>query len=216
MKWNTQNSTIGCTVSTTPLGDILDLQQQQDNNTTVSGDQTIEDLLAAIPNNPGDSCSVDATLPTQQKDNLENASLAEIEVALEKVRQDEICLRKWQELWELEWCTATHHIQIEELSSQGTSASTTNTPIPMSQAVSPLRSHLSTAAETSNCSVDYERTAPSVLNIKTFQAMNHKECKGFLNKLEIHFELHEQFFRSNEQAQVAIDISLLGNELLSH
>ena len=86
----------------------------------------------------------------------------------------------------------------------------------MSQAVSPPRSHLSMAAETSNCSVDYERTVSSVSNIKTFQAMNHKECEGFLNKLEIHFKLHKQFFRSNEQAQVAIDISLLGNELLSH
>ena len=89
-------------------------------------------------------------------------------------------------------------LQIEELSSQGTSASTTNTPIPMSQAVSPPRSHLSMAAETSNHSADYERTTPSVSNIKTFQAMNHKECEGFLNKLEIHFELHEWFFRSNE------------------
>ena len=216
MKWNTQNSTISCTASTTPLGDTLDLQQQQDNNTTVSGNQTIEDLLAAVPNNPGDSCSADATLPTWQKDNLENTPLAEIEVVLEKVRQDKIHLRKLQELQELEQCTATYCIQIEELSSWGTSASTTNAPIPMSQAVSPPRSHLSTAAETSNCSVDHERTTPSVLNIKTFQAMNHKECEGFLNKLEIHFELHEWFFRSNEQAQVATDASLLGNELLSH
>ena len=85
----------------------------------------------------------------------------------------------------------------------------------MSQAVSSLRSHLSTAAETSNCSMDYKRTASSVSNIKTFQAINHKECEGFLNKLEIHFELHEQFFRSNERAQVATGASLLGNELLS-
>ena len=204
-------------MSTTPLRDILDPQQQQDNNTTVSGDQTIEDPLAAVPNNPGDSCSADMTPPiTQQKDDLENTPLAEIEVALEKARQDEIRLRKLQELRELEQHTATHHIQIKELSSQGTSASTTNTPIPMSQAVSPPRSHLSTAAETSNCSVDHERTTPSVLNIKTFQAINHKECEGFLNKLEIHFELHEQFFRSNKQAQVATGASLLGNELLSH
>ena len=45
--------------------------------------------------------------------------------------------------------------------------------------------------------------------------MNHKECEGFLNKLEIHFELHERFFRSNERAQVATGASLLGNELLS-
>ena len=45
--------------------------------------------------------------------------------------------------------------------------------------------------------------------------MNHKECEGFLNKLEIHFELHEQFFRSNKQAQVATGASLLENELLS-
>ena len=117
MKWNTQNSTIGCTVSTTPLGDILDLQQQQDNNTTVSGNQTIEDLLAAVPNNPGDSYSADVTLPTQQKDDLENTPLAEIEVVLEKVRQDKIHLRKLQELQELEQCTATYCIQIEELSS---------------------------------------------------------------------------------------------------
>ena len=185
-------------MSTTPLRDILDPQQQQDNNTTVSGDQTIEDPLAAVPNNPEDSHSVDATLPTQQKDNLENTPLAEIKVVLKKVRQDEIYLRKLQELQELEQHTATHHIQIKELSSQGTSASTTNTPIPMSQAVSPPRSHLSTAAETSNHSVDHERTAPSVLNIKTFQAINYKECEGFLNKLEIYFELHKQFFRSNE------------------
>ena len=46
--------------------------------------------------------------------------------------------------------------------------------------------------------------------------MNHKECEGFLNKLEIHFELYEWFFRSNEWAQVATGVSLLGNELLSH
>ena len=86
----------------------------------------------------------------------------------------------------------------------------------MSQAVSPLRSHLSTAAETSNHSMDHKRTIPLVLNIKTFQAINYKECEGFLNKLEIHFKLYEQFFRSNEQAQVAIDASLLGNELLNY
>ena len=116
-KRNTQNSTIGRTASTTPLGDTLDPQQQQDNNTTVSGDQTIEDPLAAVPNNPGDSRSADATLPTRQKDDLENAPLAEIEVALEKARQDEIRLRKLQELRELERRTATRCIQIEELSS---------------------------------------------------------------------------------------------------
>ena len=214
-KRNTQNSTIGRTASTTPLGDALDPQRQQDDNTTVSGDQTIEDPLAAVPNNPGDSRSADATLPTRQKDDLENAPLAEIEVALEKARQDEIRLRKLQELRELERRTATRRIQIEELSSRGTSASTTNAPIPMSQAVSPPRSHLSTAAETLNRSVDHERTAPSVSNIKTFQAINYKECEGFLNKLETHFELHERFFRSNERAQVATGASLLGNELLS-
>ena len=46
---------------------------------------------------------MDMTLSTtQQKDDLENASLAEIEVALKKVRQDEICLEKLQELQELE------------------------------------------------------------------------------------------------------------------
>ena len=117
MKWNTQNSTISCTASTTPLGDTLDLQQQQDNNTTVSGNQTIEDPLAAVPNNPGDLCSADVTLSTQQKDNLENTPLAEIKVVLKKVRQDEIYLRKLQELQELEQCTVTHYIQIEELSS---------------------------------------------------------------------------------------------------
>ena len=72
------------------------------------------------------------------------------------------------------------------------------------------------AAETSNCSVDYERTVSSVSNIKTFQAINYKECEGFLNKLEIHFELYKQFFRSNKQAQVATGASLLGNELLSY
>ena len=61
----------------------------------------------------------------------------------------------------------------------------------MSEAVSPPRSHISTAAEALNHSADYKRTAPSVLNIKTFQAMNHRECKGFLNKLEIHFKLYK-------------------------
>ena len=72
------------------------------------------------------------------------------------------------------------------------------------------------AAETSNCNIDYKRTAPSVLNIKTFQTMNYKECEGFLNKLEIYFKLYEQFFKSNKQAQVATGASLLGNKLLSH
>ena len=167
-KRNTQNSTIGRTASTTPLGDTLDPQRQQDDNTTVSGDQIIEDPPATVSNNPGDSRSADATLPTtRQKDDLENAPLAEIEVALEKARQDEIRLGKLQELRELERRTATRRIQIEELSSRGTSASTTNAPIPMSEAVSPPRSHVSMAAEASNRSADHERTAPSVSNIKT-------------------------------------------------
>ena len=135
---------------------------------------------------------------------------------LEKARQDKICFRKLQELQELEQCTVTHHIQIKELFSWDTSASTTNTPISISQAVSPSRLYLSTAAEISNHSMDYKRTTSSVLNIKTFQAMNHKECEGFLNKLEIYFELYKQFFRSNKWAQVATGASLLGNELLSH
>ena len=60
------------------------------------------------------------------------------------------------------------------------------------------------------------RAHPPVSNIKTFQATNHKECEGFLNKLEIHFELHERFFRDNERPQVATGASLLENELLSH
>ena len=54
--------------------------------------------VCLLLNNPGDSYSADMTLPTQQKDDLENAPLAEIEVVLEKARQDEICLRKLQEL----------------------------------------------------------------------------------------------------------------------
>ena len=70
----------------------------------------------------------------------------------------------------------------------------------MLEAVSPLRLHVSIAAEVSNHSADHERTAPSVSNIKTFQAMNYRECEGFLNKLKIHFKLYEWFFRSNEQA----------------
>lgn len=155
------------------------------------------------------------TSEQRQQGNLDNAPVSEIETALEKARQDEIRLAKLEELREVEQRSAARLARIEQLSSQGTSTPAASTPAPASEVETPIRAHTTSAAGTSSRNADSDKNAPAVANIKSFQATNHKEYEGFLNKLEVHFELHEKFFRDNERAQVATGASLLGNELLS-
>lgn len=202
-------------------------EQSTNNNMDQAGARPVEQTTESPHDNPQGNSettrtaepsqpeTLQQTLGQEQQGNLDNAPVSEIEAALEKVRQDEIRLAKLQELRELEQSSAMRRARIDQLSSQGMSTPTAGTPAPVSEIEMPMRSHTPSIASISSHSADSNKNAPAVTNIKSFQATNHKEYEGFLNKLEVHFELHEKFFRDNERAQVATGASLLGNELLS-
>lgn len=194
-KRTTQNSNEGRTANAEPQETNPELQQE------LTNDPTIERDIA------------DAEQMNNREQDLENATISEIDAAIERAREMEVRQKKLRELREIEQrLLQQNHIPFREMNNTHPSESSA----PASEIDFPTRpSTPSTSVSARTDSTPFKKPPPNIQNVTTFNASGNKELETFMNKLTNHFDMYYDYFAHNEKSKIATAAAFLNNDLIN-